>query len=85
VTDFKAWGEHVAVSETFAFKMPTSMSYEEGAALFMNYVTAYILLFELGNIRANQSVLVHSAGGGVVSINVLLGARLLERSVIVVL
>lgn len=65
VTDYKAWAEHVAVSETFVYKLPTSMSYEEGAALFMNYVTAYILLFELGNLRPNQSVLVHSAGGGV--------------------
>lgn len=65
VTDYKAWTEHVAVSESFVYKLPTNMSYEEGAALFMNYVTAYILLFELGNLRANQSVLVHSAGGGV--------------------
>ena len=68
VTDFKAWSEHVAVSESFVFKIPTSMSYDEAASLFMNYVTAYILLFELGNLRPNQSVLIHSAGGGVVSI-----------------
>jgi NADPH:quinone reductase-like Zn-dependent oxidoreductase len=65
VTDYKAWAEHVAVSESFVYKMPTSMSFEEAASLFMNYVTAYILLFDLGNLRRNQSVLVHSAAGGV--------------------
>lgn len=67
VSDYKAWTEHVAVSEMFVYKLPTSMTYEEAAALLMNYVTAYILLFDLGNLRSNQSVLVHSASGGVVS------------------
>lgn len=65
VTDYKAWAETVAVSEQFVYKIPTGMSFNEAAAIFMNYVTAYILLFDLGNLRKDQSVLVHSAGGGV--------------------
>ena len=48
------------------YKMPSGMNFPDGAALFMNYVTAYILLFEIGHLRPGQSVLVHSAGGGVV-------------------
>ena len=49
------------------FKMPDNMSFQDGAALVMNYVTAYVLLFDLANLRKGQSVLVHSVGGGVVS------------------
>lgn len=65
VTDYKAWAELVCVPETFVYKMPTGMTFEDGAAIFFNYVTAYILLFDIGNLRPNQSLLVHSAGGGV--------------------
>lgn len=43
------------------------MKYEDAAAIIMNYIVAYILLFELGNLTAGKSVLFHSAGGGVVS------------------
>ena len=42
------------------------MSFEDGAAFFMNYVTAYILLFDIGNVRSGQSILMHSVAGGVV-------------------
>ena len=66
-TDFGAWSELVAVQSRFVYKMPPSMSFEDGAAMLMSYVTAYILLFDIGNLREGQSVLVHSAGGGVVS------------------
>ena len=43
-----------------------AMSFQDGAAFFMNYVTAYILLFDIGNLRSGQSLLLHCAGGGVV-------------------
>ena len=42
------------------------MSFDDGAAFFMNYVTAYILLFDIGNVRSGHSILMHSIGGGVV-------------------
>jgi NADPH:quinone reductase-like Zn-dependent oxidoreductase len=41
------------------------MSFRDAAALSYNYLTAYILLFELGGVKSGQSVLYHSAGGGV--------------------
>ena len=42
------------------------MTFQDGAAFFVNYMTAYILLFDIGNLRPGQSVFVHSAAGGVV-------------------
>ncbi|KAK2184204.1 hypothetical protein NP493_278g03005 [Ridgeia piscesae] len=65
VTDYRAWAESVCVPAQFVYKMPAGMTFQDGAAFFMNYVTAYVLLFEIGNLRPGQSVLVHSAGGGV--------------------
>jgi NADPH:quinone reductase-like Zn-dependent oxidoreductase len=67
LTDYKAWAELVAVPATCVYVLPGNMSFEDGASMLMNYVTAYILLFDLANIRKGQSLLVHSAAGGVVS------------------
>ncbi|CAG2123123.1 unnamed protein product, partial [Medioppia subpectinata] len=41
------------------------MSYEDAVAVTMNYVVAYALLFCVGNLKSDQTVLVHSVGGGV--------------------
>ena len=71
MTDFTSWAELTAVPAQFVYKMPTGMSFHDGAALCMNYVTAYILVCEMANLKSGQSVLVHSAGGGVVSIRIL--------------
>jgi NADPH:quinone reductase-like Zn-dependent oxidoreductase len=65
--DYGSWSELVTVNAQYLYKMPTSMSFQDGAALPMNYLTGYMMLFEIGNLRKGQSVLVHSVGGGVVS------------------
>ncbi|HVP67239.1 MAG TPA: medium chain dehydrogenase/reductase family protein [Anaeromyxobacteraceae bacterium] len=57
--------EAVVVPEGQVFSMPDGMSFEEGAALPVNYLTAYHVLFRLGNLRPGQSLLVHMAAGGV--------------------
>jgi NADPH:quinone reductase-like Zn-dependent oxidoreductase len=46
-------------------KMPARMSFEEGAALPVVYLTAYNMMLFNGHLRPNSSVLVHSAAGGV--------------------
>lgn len=65
LTDFKAWAELVSVSANTVYKIPDNMSFHDGAALLMNYITAYVLLFDLANLRKGQSLLIHSAAGGV--------------------
>ncbi|XP_066522137.1 synaptic vesicle membrane protein VAT-1 homolog [Hoplias malabaricus] len=59
------WQELVVVKADHTFLMPDGMSFEEAAALPINYITAYMMLFEMGNIRPNKSVLIHMAAGGV--------------------
>ncbi|KAM4622756.1 synaptic vesicle membrane protein VAT-1 homolog [Discoglossus pictus] len=62
---FGLWQEVVTVPTNHTFLMPDGMSFEEGAALLVNYITAYMILFNYGNLRSNQSVLIHMAAGGV--------------------
>ncbi|XP_076357868.1 synaptic vesicle membrane protein VAT-1 homolog-like [Tachypleus tridentatus] len=65
LTEYKAWAELTNVPAKFVYKLPTGMSFQDAAALLMNSVIALILLFDIGNLRKGQSVLVHSVGGGV--------------------
>ncbi|KAM6957605.1 synaptic vesicle membrane protein VAT-1 homolog [Aplochiton taeniatus] len=59
------WQEVAAVPATHTFLIPEGMSFEEAAALPVNYITAYLMLFDFGNLRPSQSVLIHAAAGGV--------------------
>ena len=51
--------------ELAAFKMPSNVSYEQGSSLLSVYVTAYYSLIYLARMRKGQTILVHSAMGGV--------------------
>ncbi|KAM9837863.1 synaptic vesicle membrane protein VAT-1 homolog [Aulostomus maculatus] len=59
------WQEVVEVPANRTFLMPETMSFEEGAALPINYLTAYMMLFDMANVRPGKSVLIHMAAGGV--------------------
>ena len=61
------WGgaqERAAVPAIFTFALPDATSYDEGAALPMNYLTAEFALYERGGLRSGETVLVHGAAGG---------------------
>ena len=45
--------------------LPASLSFEQGACLWINYGTAYRALFQRGEAVAGERVLVHGATGGV--------------------
>jgi NADPH:quinone reductase-like Zn-dependent oxidoreductase len=55
----------VSVPVRQALPMPDKMSFEHGAALPVNYLTAYHMLFRVARIRPGEHVLVHMAAGGV--------------------
>ncbi|XP_058485672.1 synaptic vesicle membrane protein VAT-1 homolog-like [Solea solea] len=63
--NYNAWAEVVCTPAEFVHKMPDRMTFAEAAAFALNFVTAYMMLFEVANLREGMSVLVHSAGGGV--------------------
>ncbi len=47
------------------FPLPDALSYEEGAAVLLNYLTVHFGLLERGGLRTGERVLVHGAAGGV--------------------
>ena len=63
MTNFGLWAEFAAIDADRCFVMPDKMSFEEAAAIPVNYVTAYHMLFDFGNLRKGKSVLVHMAAG----------------------
>ncbi len=66
--NYSAWAEVVCTPLDFVHKIPDDMTFPEAAAFSMNFVAAYMMLFEVANLREGMSVLVHSAGGAVVSL-----------------
>ena len=65
MTRFGAHADVITMPALQAVVMPDSMSFEEGAALPVNYLTAYHMLFRVAHVRPRERVLVHMAAGGV--------------------
>ena len=64
---FGMMAEYVTPPANYVFPVPDSMSFEDAAAIPLNYMTAYHVLFDIGGLKPGQSVLIHMAAGGVVS------------------
>ena len=65
LTRFGGQADTVVVPVTQVAAMPDGLSWEKGAAIPVNYSTAWLMLIHLGNLRAGETVLVHAAAGGV--------------------
>ena len=76
--------EQVANPAIFTFALPDAMSYDEGAALPMNYLTALFALEERGGLREGETVLVHGAAGGVGTATLQVARGLGARTIAVV-
>ncbi len=59
------WAERVAVDAASVMPLPAGMSFAQGAAVPVNYGTAYAALFRYGALVAGERALVHCAAGGV--------------------
>ena len=65
ITRFGGYASHVCVPGVQVFAMPDGMSFEEAAAIPVNYFTAHLGMFFQGNLKTGEKILIHSAGGGV--------------------
>jgi NADPH:quinone reductase-like Zn-dependent oxidoreductase len=64
-TRFGGYSDSVVVDAAWVHKVPAAVSLEAAAALPVNYATAWTMLVRLGALQPGETVLVHSAGGGV--------------------
>lgn len=65
LTRFGGYSEKVRVPMSQAFDKPANLSFEQAAAVPVTYLTAYQLLVIMGSLHAEESILIHNAGGGV--------------------
>lgn len=59
------FAEQAVAQVDTVFPLPDSLSFEQGASVPLNYLTAYFALVERGHLAEGESVLVHGAAGGV--------------------
>ena len=64
-TQFGGYASQVVVPADDVVALPDRLTFEQGAAIPVNYATAWAGLLGYGSLRAGERVLVHSAGGGV--------------------
>jgi NADPH:quinone reductase-like Zn-dependent oxidoreductase len=64
-TQFGGYASQVVVPSGDVVPLPDRLSFEQGAAVPVNYATAWAGLVGYGVLEAGERVLVHSAGGGV--------------------
>lgn len=65
MTRFGGQSDQVVVNVTQFFEKPQRLSFEEAAAIPVNYLTAYALIVVMGSLHEGESILIHNAGGGV--------------------
>jgi NADPH:quinone reductase-like Zn-dependent oxidoreductase len=64
-TQFGGYASEVVADAHDVLALPDGLSFEQGAAIPVNYGTAWAALLGYGSLRAGERVLIHSAGGGV--------------------
>jgi NADPH2:quinone reductase len=58
-----SYAEFAVVDEQFVGPLPEGKTYEDGAALYVPYFTAYQALFVRAQVRRGEAVLIHGATG----------------------
>jgi NADPH:quinone reductase-like Zn-dependent oxidoreductase len=65
VTRFGAYTSHLNIDHRYVVPLPDDWGFDEGASFLVQALTAYYALLPLGNLQNDQTVLIHSAAGGV--------------------
>jgi NADPH:quinone reductase-like Zn-dependent oxidoreductase len=60
-----SYSSHVCIDSNSIIKIPDNFKLDEAAAFPVAYITAYMMIFDLGNLQDGDTFLIHGAGGGV--------------------
>jgi NADPH:quinone reductase len=75
------WAETAVAPEYFTFPLGPDLDFAQGAALVLNYHTAYFSLRVRGRLKEGETVLVHGAAGGVGTASLQVAAGLGARTI----
>jgi len=65
MTRFGGYSDVVCVPQGAARRIPENLDDAGAASIPVNYITAWLMLVRLGNVRRGERVLVHACAGGV--------------------
>ncbi|WP_078124478.1 synaptic vesicle VAT-1 family membrane protein [Leptospira alexanderi] len=65
VTRFGGYVSHLNIDSKYVFRLPPKWDFDQGAGFLVQGLTAYYALVALGDLKKGQTVLIHSAAGGV--------------------
>jgi NADPH:quinone reductase len=84
MTVLGGFAERAVAPPLLTFRLPDALDWAQGAALVLNYHTAWFALVTRGRLQAGETVLVHGAAGGVGTASLQLARALGARTVAVV-
>ncbi|WP_305044621.1 NAD(P)H-quinone oxidoreductase [Geoalkalibacter sp.] len=59
------YAEYAVAYASHLMRIPEAMSFEEAACVCESYITAFLNVFMIGELRDGQSAILHGGGGGV--------------------
>lgn len=59
------YAEYAVAYASHLMALPESMSFEEGACVCESYITAFLNVFMIGELKDGQTAILHGGGGGV--------------------
>jgi len=65
LTRFGGYADTVVIRQIQTFEKPAALSFEQAAAIPVNYLTAWQLLVVMGALKPGETILIHNAGSGV--------------------
>ncbi len=65
MSEYGVYGESVTLDASAVSKYPTKLSPVEGTAIWMQYITAYGALIDIGKLTADQTVMITAASSSV--------------------
>ncbi|HLQ73014.1 MAG TPA: NAD(P)H-quinone oxidoreductase [Bacillota bacterium] len=77
-----AYAEYVAMPAERAITIPEELSFIDAAAIPEVFLTAYQTLFWIGQLKENETVLIHAGGSGVGTAAIQLAKQLVNATVI---
>ncbi|SOC42746.1 quinone oxidoreductase family protein [Ureibacillus acetophenoni] len=60
-----SYAEYVVANEKLVYKIPDNLPFEEVAAMPTVSILSYMLLYEIGHVKTTDTIVIHSAAGGV--------------------
>ncbi len=78
------YAEYAVAYASHLMKIPEAMSFEEAACICESYITAFLNVFMIGELKDGQTAILHGGGGGVNTAAIQLARALTPKTKLIV-